>query len=271
MDDEPAGPHQGRAGHAATLVAIRRHADPAEFNGGMDAAAPTMRTIGLLGGMSWESSALYYGILNQAVRDRLGGYHSARVLMSRSTSPRSRPCRRRASGTPPAPARRRGRALEGAGAECVVLCTNTMHKVADAIEAAVGDAADPHRRRDRRGRRAAAGSRPGRAARHQVHDGAGLLRGTGSRAHGVEVLVPTSEDRELVHEVIYDELVPRRRARRVAGGVRRRGRRLVDRGAEGVVLGCTEIELLIGPDDVEVPVFATTRLHALAAVDFALG
>ncbi len=158
--------------------------------------------------------------------------------------------------------------MEAAGAECLVLCTNTMHKVADAIEAAVGipllHLADV----------------TADAVRGAGLDRVGLL-GTRFtmeqpfyadrlRSHGLEVLVPDEADRALVHDVIYDELV--------LGVVREESRaayvdvvrRLVDRGAGGVVLGCTEIELLIGPGDVEVPVFSTTALHARAAVDFAL-
>lgn len=158
--------------------------------------------------------------------------------------------------------------LERAGAECVVLCTNTMHKVADAIEAAtavpllhiVDVTADAVR-------------------------GAGLTRVAllGTRftmeqafvrdrlaARGIEAVVPAGPDLELVHAVIYDELVHGVvRAESRAAYVEVIGRLVAD-GAEGVVLGCTEIELLVGPDDVDVPVFATTRLHALAAVDFAL-
>ncbi|MBD3915937.1 aspartate/glutamate racemase family protein [Nocardioides hwasunensis] len=229
-----------------------------------------MRTIGLLGGMSWESSALYYQVVNEAVRERLGGYHSAKVLMSSVDFAEVEAMQ--ATGDWDAAGEllaAEARALEAAGADCLVLCTNTMHKVAGAIEAAASipllHIVD--------------------VTAAAIHD-AGLSRVAllGTRftmeqpfvrerleAQGIEVLVPTGDDLELVHRVIYDELVH---------GVVRDGSRsayvdvvarLATAGAEGVILGCTEIELLIGADDVEVPVFATTRLHALAAVDFALG
>jgi aspartate racemase len=228
-----------------------------------------MRTIGLLGGMSWESSALYYRLVNEAVRDRLGGLHSARcVLLSVDFAGIERLQAAgewaRAGELLAADAQ----ALEAAGADLVVLCTNTMHKVADALTAVlsvpllhIGDVtADAVR-------------------------GAGLRRvgllGTAFTmeqpfltdrlaAHGLEALVPDPTDRALVHRVIYEELV--------LGVVREESRaayrevvaRLVDRGAQGIVLGCTEIELLLGPADVDVPVFPTTKLHAEAAVAAAL-
>ncbi len=231
--------------------------------------APTMRRIGLLGGMSWESTALYYRLLNEEVRARLGGFHSARLVMASVDFAEVEAMQ--ASGDWAAAGALladEARALESAGAECLVLCTNTMHKVAGAIEGAVGI-----------------------PLLHLADVTADAVRGAGMdrvallgtrftmeesfyadrlRTHGIEVVVPQGEDLTLVHDVIYDELV--------LGVVRDESRaayvdvvrRLVDRGAGGVVLGCTEIELLIGPDDVPVPVFATTRLHALAAVDFAL-
>ncbi len=239
----------------------------AVFNGSV---APTMRKIGLLGGMSWESTALYYRLLNEEVRTRLGGFHSARLVMA-SVDFAEIESMQAAGDWSAAGAllTDEARSLESAGAECLVLCTNTMHRVADAIEAALGipllHLADV----------------TAEAVRHAGLDRVALL-GTRFtmeqpfyvdrlRSHGIEVLVPEGADRMLVHDVIYDELV--------LGVVRDESRaayvdvvgRLLEKGAQGVVLGCTEIELLIGPGDVPVPVFATTRLHALAAVDFSLG
>jgi aspartate racemase len=234
---------------------------------GMDAA---MRRIGLLGGMSWESSALYYAVVNEAVRERLGGYHSARVLMASVDFAEVEAMQ--AAGDWDAAGRllaAEAVALEAAGAECLVLCTNTMHKVADAIQAAttlpllhIVDVTAAAVRAAGLSRVALLGTRFTMEQSFVRDRLAGL---------GVEALVPHGEDLELVHRVIYDELVH--------GVVRDESRaayvdvvgRLVAAGAEGVVLGCTEIELLLGQDDVDVPVFATTRLHALAAVDFALG
>jgi aspartate racemase len=227
-------------------------------------------TIGLLGGMSWESSALYYRLLNEAVRDRLGGLHSARcVLLSVDFAEIERLQVTgewdRAGELLAADAE----ALEGAGAELVLLCTNTMHRVAPAIDAAltvpllhIGDVtADAV---------TVAGLRRvgllGTAFTMEQPFLSDRLAG-----RGVHVLVPDPVDRELVHRVIYDELV--------LGVVRDESRqavlavveRLMAEGAEGVVLGCTELELLLGQDDVAVPVFPTTRLHVEAAVAVALG
>ena len=228
-----------------------------------------VRTIGLLGGMSWESTALYYRLLNEGVRDRLGGHSSARcVLLSVDFAEIER---LQAAGEWV----RAGelladdaRAVERAGADLLLLCTNTMHTVADVIAGAVGI---PFLH---------IGDSTAEAVRAAGLSRVGLL-GTGYTmeqpflvdrlcAAGLDVLVPEADDRALVHRVIYDELVH--------GVVRDESRqayrevvdRLVARGADGVVLGCTEIELLIGPADVPVPAFPTTALHAAAGVRAAL-
>jgi aspartate racemase len=228
-----------------------------------------MRLIGMLGGMSWESSAEYYRLANELVRERLGGLHSARLLLDSVDFAGIE--RLQVEGRwdeAAAVLAARARALEAAGAEIVVLCTNTMHKVIEAVEAAVtvpvvhiADAT-------------------AQAVRAQGLGRVGLL-GTAFtmeepfyrerlRARGLEVLVPEERDRRLVHRVIYDELV--------VGEVRAESRaaygeviaRLTARGAEGVILGCTEIELLVGAADSPVPVFPTTRIHVEAAVSLAL-
>ncbi len=228
-----------------------------------------MRTIGLLGGMSWESTAIYYQLANELVRDRLGGLHSARILLSSVdfavVEEMQSSGRWNDAGVLLANEARR---LEQAGADLLVLCTNTMHKVAATIEESVsipllhlGDATA--------GAVLAAGLQK-----------VGLL-GTGFtmsqdfyrarlESHGLTVLVPDEDDRSLVHRVIYDELC--------LGVVRDESRaayvevvdRLLAAGAEGIILGCTEIEMLIGPDDLDVPSFPTTRIHVEAAVDAAL-
>lgn len=228
-----------------------------------------MKTIGLLGGMSWESSALYYRLLNEAVRDRLGGLHSARcVLLSVDFAVIERLQAAgdwaRAGELLAADAR----SLQAAGADLVVLCTNTMHTVADVVAAAVdvpllhiGDSTAEAVRAAGLTRVALLGTR---YTMEQPFLADRLAAG------GVDVLVPEPADRELVHRVIYEELVvgvvreeSRQAYREVVG-------RLVARGAEGVVLGCTEIELLIGPDDLDVPAFPTTALHVAAAARAAL-
>jgi aspartate racemase len=228
-----------------------------------------VQTIGLIGGMSWESTAIYYRLANELVRDRLGGLHSARILMSSVDFAEVE--RLQVSGEwDRAGELLAGEAarLERAGADFLVLCTNTMHKVAEAIEHGVGIPL------------LHLGDVTATAVLAAGLDTVGLL-GTGFtmsqdfyrgrlESHGLRVLVPPEDEQALVHRVIYDELC--------LGVVREQSRRdyleVVDRlvaaGARGIVLGCTEIELLIGPDDLTVPSFPTTRLHVEAAVDRAL-
>ena len=228
-----------------------------------------MQTIGLIGGMSWESTAIYYRLANEIVRDRLGGLHSARILMSSVDFAEVEQLQvsgdwERAGWLLAEEASR----LERAGADFLVLCTNTMHKVAEAIEHAAGIPL------------LHLGDVTAAAVLADGLDTVGLL-GTGFtmsqdfyrgrlESHGLRVLVPSEEDQALVHRVIYDELclgVVREESRRAYLEV---VDRLVADGARGVVLGCTEIELLIGPDDLSLPSFPTTRLHVEAAVDRAL-
>ncbi|MGN9795811.1 aspartate/glutamate racemase family protein [Streptomyces sp. OZ13] len=228
-----------------------------------------MRTIGLIGGMSWESSAEYYRLLNEFVRDRLGGLHSARCVLHSVDFAEIEQLQtagewERAGEILAAAAR----GLEAAGAELLLICTNTMHKVAGQVEAAVrvpllhlADAtADAVKARG-----LTRVGLLGTAFTMEQDFYRELLAG-----HGLEVLTPDAEGRALVHRVIYDELClgvvrdeSRARYQDVIG-------ELVGAGAEGVVLGCTEIELLIGPGDSPVPVFPTTTLHARAAVEAAL-
>lgn len=227
------------------------------------------RTIGLLGGMSWESSILYEEIINTETRRRLGGVHSADLVI-RSYDFAAIEALQAAGSWDDAGALLAGDAvrLVAAGAECIVLCTNTMHRVAPAIEAAI-DVPFLHLADT-------TAAAVGRAGVERV-----ALLGTRFtmerdfyrgrlEAHGFEVLVPDAADRTVVHDVIYTELV--------RGIVRPESKRaylavigrLVDAGATGVIAGCTEIELLVGPQDVTVDYFPTTRLHALAAVDWSL-
>ncbi|MFF0274737.1 aspartate/glutamate racemase family protein [Streptomyces sp. NPDC004330] len=228
-----------------------------------------MKTIGLIGGMSWESTAEYYRLVNEFTRDRLGGLHSARcVLYSVDFAEIERlqvENRWTEAGEILGEA---ARALEAAGADMVLLCTNTMHKVADQVEAAVSipllhlaDAtADAVR---------ASGLRRvgllGTAFTMEQDFYRGRLE-----AGGLEVRVPEAAGRTTVHQVIYEELcrgVVREESR---AAYRKVIEDLVADGAEGIILGCTEIELLITPADSPVPIFPTARLHAAAAVNAAL-
>ncbi len=229
-----------------------------------------MKRIGLLGGMSWESSAEYYRYINQATRDRLGGLHSADCLL-RSVDFAEIEGLQRAGEWQRAGERlaREAAALQAAGAELLVLCTNTMHKVAAAIVAAI-EIPFVH-----------IADTTAHAVRAQGLSTVGLLAtgytmeqdfytGRLRDKHGLAVLIPDPPDRRLVHSVIYDELCRGIVNDRSRAEYRRIMRDLADRGAEGILLGCTEIDLLVGVADSPVPIFDTTRLHAERAVELAL-
>ena len=229
-----------------------------------------MRTIGLLGGMSWESSIEYYRIVNERVRERLGGYHSAASVMYSFDFHEIEELQRAGdwdeAGRRLADAARR---VEAAGAELLVLCTNTMHRLADRVQAAVdvplvhiADATAQTARALGIGRLGLLGTR------YTMEQD--FYRGRLAR-HGFDVLVPEGPARDAVHRIIYDELVhgvvrPASRARylEVVGA-------LTGRGAEAVILGCTEIELLIKHGDAAVPLLETARIHAETAADVAVG
>ncbi|MDM0079411.1 aspartate/glutamate racemase family protein [Variovorax sp. J31P179] len=230
-----------------------------------------MRTIGLIGGMSWESSAEYYRLVNQRVRERLGPLRSAQLLMhSVDFGPIERAQHEGRWDDAGAILEDAARRLHAGGADCIVLRTNTMHKLADRIEAATPlpflHIADPV------GRAAArAGVRRVGLLGTAFTMEQGFMKDRLAQRHGLEVLVPGADDRAEVHRIIYDELcvgivdgASRERYRRVIGA-------LQARGAEAVVLGCTEISLLVKDEDSALPLLDSTALHAAAAVDFALG
>jgi len=229
-----------------------------------------MKTIGLLGGMSWESTVPYYRIINQAVNERLGGLHSAKIVLYSVDFDGIERLQHAGeweeAGDVLIDAARR---LETAGADFLVLCTNTMHKLAPQIENALGipllHIADA----------------TAVAVREAAIDTIGLLgtrftmegefyRGRLEKEHGLAVLVPGDDDRDTIHRVIYEELCHGR----VLDASRERFvqiiNRLVERGAEGIILGCTEIAMLTKGAPPAVPLFDTTAIHARKAVDWAL-
>ena len=228
-----------------------------------------MRTIGLIGGMSWESTALYYRIINREVARRLGGLRSASLLMS-SLDFEEVVARQKAGAWSELAALLGGVAarLERAGAQCLLIGTNTMHRVAPEVEAAISvpllhiaDAAVAALSAAGCRRVALLGTR---YTMEQPFYAAHLAR------HGIDCVVPEAADRAEVHRVIFEELCKgdfdAGSRRRLAGIVERQ----VERGAGGVLLACTELTLSLRQEDVAVPLFDTTALHALAAVDFAL-
>jgi aspartate racemase len=220
--------------------------------------------------MSWESTVEYYRFVNEAVRDRLGGLHSADCLLRSVDFAQVEELQRTARWDEAGELLAgEARALAAAGAEVIVLCTNTMHKVADRITSAIDVPFIHIADTTAAAIRETGASTVGLLATAYTMEGdfyVGRLRDV----HDLEVLLPGPSDRRIVHDVIYDELClgvvddqSRREYRRIM-------RDLAERGAEAILLGCTEIDLLVGPDDSPVPVFDTTRLHAEKAVEMAL-
>ena len=229
-----------------------------------------MKTIGLLGGMSWESTLPYYRHINEAVRERLGGLHSARLVLYSLDFHEIEALQRQgdwaAAGTLLADAARH---LESAGADFLLLCTNTMHKVADAIEAASAlpllHIADPTAAAIQAAGLQRVGLLGTRFTMEQP-----FYRQRLEDRHGIQVLVPDEPDRAEVHRVIYEELCRGVVSEASRQAYRKVISRLVARGAQAVILGCTEIGLLVRADDAEVPLFDTCVLHAQAAAKRAL-
>ena len=228
-----------------------------------------MKAIGLIGGMSWESSSEYYRIINEEVKQRLGGFHSAKCILFSVDFEEIEICQRNGEWAKTAQILTDAtRSLEAAGADFIVLCTNTMHKVAEEIQTGIGipflHIADI-------------------TAQQVLSNGIKTIGLLGTRytmeqdfyksrleTQGIRVLIPNESDREIVNNVIYNELClgqimaeSRSRYKRIIAD-------LIEKGADGIILGCTEIGLLVKPEDSKVPLFDTTLIHALGAVNYAL-
>lgn len=229
-----------------------------------------MKTIGLIGGMSWESTVPYYREINETVKNRLGGLHSAKLVLCsvdfHDVAQLQQAGDWKAAGALMAQA---ARTLEDAGSDFLVLCTNTMHKVAPSIEAAVQipllHIADPTAAEIKRAGHRTIGLL---GTRFTMEDN--FYRDRLREQHGLQVLIPTAEDCNTVHRIIFEEL-----CRGVISSASRETFQtvisdLVAQGAEAIILGCTEIALLVTQDDAEVPLFDTTLLHARAAAEKAL-
>ena len=230
-----------------------------------------MRTLGLIGGMSWESTALYYRHLNEIARDRLGGLRSAKLLMWSFDFAEVADCQHRGDwdGAAALMVEAAGR-LRAGGAEALVICTNTMHLTADTVEEASGlpvlHIADATAQAVRR----TASKRPLLLATRFTMEQP-FYRERLRERHGIEVVVPGEADRALVHGIIYEELcrgIVRPASKAAYLAVIDRLRRA--EGADGVILGCTEITMLIDAGDTDMPVFDTTRLHAESAMAYAI-
>jgi aspartate racemase len=229
-----------------------------------------LKIIGLIGGMSWESTVPYYRQINETVKERLGGLHSAKVVLYsvdfHEIERHQHAGDWQAAGITLAEA---ARSLQAAGADFLVLCTNTMHQVAPAIEAAVTiplfHIADPTAAEIKRAGHSIVGLLGTRFTMERA-----FYRDRLSGRHGLRVIVPGPEDRETVHRIIYEELC----LGRVKAGSRSEYRRimanLASQGAQAIILGCTEISLLVTQQDSELPLFDTTAIHARAAAEEAL-
>jgi aspartate racemase len=229
-----------------------------------------MKTIGLIGGMSWESSIEYYRIINEDIRARLGGLHSAKSIMYSFDFAEVEALADAGKWNEAAKAMvTAARSVETGGADIVLICTNTMHKLADQVQRHIGipllHIADATADRVRTLGLKTVGLLGTKFTMEED-----FYSGRLTRHHGLEVMIPNFEERSIVHRVIFDELClgeikPSSRAKYVSIM-----RRLARDGAQGIILGCTEIGLLVQQADSPVPVFDTTRIHAEAAVEWAL-
>ncbi|OJF91992.1 aspartate/glutamate racemase family protein [Pararhizobium antarcticum] len=228
-----------------------------------------MRKIGLIGGMSFESSAVYYRMINEAVRQRLGGLHSAEVMLH-SVDFQTIVDLQKAGRWDDAAQRLSdvARGLEKAGADCVLICTNTMHLIADAVQASITVPLINIIDETAQGLKAAGIRRPLLlATRYTMEHG---FYGDRMSGHGIEMMVPDAAGRTLVHDIIFSELC----AGKILPASREALMRVIDdakaRGADAVILGCTEICLILDPKALPLPGFDSTALHAATAVEFAL-
>ncbi len=229
-----------------------------------------MKTIGLVGGMSWESSLEYYRIINQRIKERLGGLHSAKIIMYSFDFAEIEHLQHggrwdEAGGVMIEAAR----LLENAGADLILICTNTMHKMADDVQKSISvpllHIADATAERLKEMGLRKAGLLGTRFTMEED-----FYKGRLKKKYGIEVVIPDLEEREKIHRVIYDELcvgetkdASRQRFIEIINN-------LISQGAEGVILGCTEIPLLVKQEDVDLPLFDTTMIHASRAADISL-
>jgi aspartate racemase len=229
-----------------------------------------MKTIGLIGGMSWESSIEYYRIINETAKEKLGGLHSAKSLMVTVDFAEIEKLQHEDRWDEAAQILVKcAQDLERGGADFIVLCTNTMHKLADQITAGVkipflhiADATAERIVAKGMKRIGLLGTRF-----TMEHD---FYKGRLVQKYGMEALTPSESDREIVHRVIYDELVQGKILEASRAEYKRIMESLVTQGAQGIILGCTEIELLVKQEDCRVPLFPTSSIHAIAAVEYAL-
>lgn len=228
-----------------------------------------MKTIGLIGGMSWESSLEYYRIINEEVKAKLGGLHSAKCILYSVDFEEIERCQ--AEGDWESSGKLLGDAalsLEKAGAEMILICTNTMHKVIGYIEEKVSlpilHIADSTAKQIQKSKISTVGLLGTKYTMEQD------FYKTRIETNGIKVLIPSEEDRKVLNKVIYEELCLGEIQQSSRDYYKKVIKGLVDDGAEGIILGCTEIGLLVKPEDSEVPLFDTAVIHAIESVNMAL-
>jgi aspartate racemase len=236
-----------------------------------DVIGAIMKTIGLIGGMSWESSQEYYRIINEEIKLKLGGFHSAKCILYSVDFAEVEKLQHEERWEELTDLMiAAARSLENAGAECIVICTNTMHKMANEVQNSIRipllhlvDATAEQIKQDGLKKVGLLGTKF-----TMEQD---FYKGRLSDHFGGEVIIPDEEERKIIHHVIYNELclgnIDQTSKTRFINIINN----LIERGAEGIVLGCTEIPLLVKQEDIRVPVYDTTEIHAQAAVAFALG
>ncbi len=229
-----------------------------------------MKTIGLVGGMSWESTLEYYRILNETTKQRLGGFHSAKCILYSVDFEEIEKLQHKghweeATKIMVDAAQR----VERAGADFILICTNTMHKMADEVQANIGipllHIVDATAEKIKVQGMKKVGLLGTRFTMEEE-----FYRGRLEEKHGIEVLIPDEKERQDIHDILYTELcmgeikkLSQDRFRHIIGN-------LVSRGAEGIILGCTEIPLLVKQEDYDLPLFDTTAIHATKAVEYAI-
>ena len=226
--------------------------------------------MGMIGGMSWESTLEYYRIVNETTKNRLGGFHSAKCILYSVDFAEVEKLQHLGDWDELTRLMKdAARKLEGAGADFVIICTNTMHKMADEVQEVIRipilHIVDVTAEAIRANREKRVGLLGTKFTMEQD-----FYKGRLRDKHGVEVVIPGEEDRQVVHDILYSELCMGEIKELSKGKFKSVIQNLVDRGAQSVILGCTEIPLIVSQDEYDIPVYDTTTLHAQAAVDFAL-
>jgi len=229
-----------------------------------------MKTIGLIGGMSWESSLEYYRILNEIVKEKLGGFHSAKCILYSVDFEEVEKLQHQGDWDELTRLMKdAAQRLEGAGSDFVIICTNTMHKMADEVQGAINipvlHIVDVTAEAIKGNGQTRVGLLGTKFTMEQD-----FYKGRLKDQHGLDVLIPSADERQVVHDILYSELCLGEIKEISKETFKSVIQNLVDRGAQGVILGCTEIPLIVSQDDYAIPVYDTTTLHAKAAVDFAL-